>query len=394
MNTLKGEMVRFESLTDLKPLLSASGPCLSVYMPLHSDAQGGRSGTRDQNRLRWKECLRTLEDRLPQFGKEGRELVESVAGWDTVSDSPELNQGKSIAVFRSGEMLQVVSLDQEVAQKAVLGPQFYIRPLLAEVVRNRRFYLLALSQKNTRLLRCTMHRSEEIPFPSKIKTGFDEWMNQVKPDHNDVNNAMASGSQGLSGPNALAPKGADDDAKNEYLAHFFKQLDRGVEELLKGKTEPLVLCAVEYELPIYRELNRYPHLAAAEVRGAPNGLKAGEMHARAIEALERCYLEKIEAVLADWNHRVGSGASSRLKDVVTAARDGRVLTLLISDSREATGVFNEETHSVTARQTGTPSDQDLVNEAAVQTILHGGNVLVAPHQKMPNGSLLAAIFRY
>jgi hypothetical protein len=397
MNSVKSELAGFETVKDLKTLLSASGPCLSVYMPLSTASKEGLNPNAKQNELHWHECLRTLEDRVAQFGSAGRDLLESVSSWDAVAPESAENgtaPGKSIAVFRSPDVFQVALLDQEVAERAVLGPHFYVRPLLAELVRDRVFYLLALSQKNTRLLRCTMHSSEEIPFPNDVKTDFDEWMNRVKPDHNDVYNAMSAGAQGKSGPNALAPKGADEDATGEYLSHYFKQVDRGVNEILKGKTEPLVLCAVEYELPLYREVNNYPHLASEEVRGAPNGLKAGEMHARALSALEAWYAKKVDEALAQWNHLVGGGASSRLKDVVTAAHDGRVLTLIVSESQEQTGVFDEATHSVKGRETGSPEDEDLVNDAAVQTILHAGNVLVAPHNKMPNGNALAAIFRY
>lgn len=397
MDTVKGEVTAFEKLEDLRTLLAGSSPCLSVYMPLSEASKEGKNPNAKQNELHWKECLHTLDERVSHFGVAGQELINSVSDWNAVAPENQgngTNEGRSIAVFRSPDIFQVTMLDGEVADRAVLGPHFYIRPLLAEVVRDKTFYLLALSQKNTRLLRCTMHTSEEIPFPADIKNDFEVWMNQVKPDHTSVYNAMSAGAQGASGPNALAPKGADQDAKDEYLSHYFKQVDRGVSEILKGHTEPLVLCAVEYELPLYRDVNTYSNLAEEEVRGAPNGLKSGEMHARAIQALEVCYANKVEKALADWNHRVGGGASSRLKDVVTAAHDGRVLTLIVSESQEKTGIFDEATHSVKGRETGTPEDEDLVNDAAVQTILHAGNVLIAPQNQMPNGSALAAIFRY
>jgi Bacterial archaeo-eukaryotic release factor family 3 len=387
-------MATFENVKDLKSLLSAEGPCLSVYMPLSTPSEAGLNPNAKQNELRWKECLHSLAEKVVQFGPRGRQLLDSVKNWDAVAPGNGTAMAKSIAVFRSPDVLEVILLDRELSDRAVLAPRFFIRPWLAELVRDRRFFLLALSQKNTRLLRCTMHASEEVPFPSDVKTDFEQWMNQAKPDHTAVHNAMAASAQGASGPNALAPKGSDQDSKDEYLAHYFKQVDRGVNELLKGKTEPLVLCAVEYEIPIYREVNSYPHLASEAVRGAPNGLKSGEMHTRAMEALELDYNSRLDDVLANWNHRVGAGASSRLKDVVTAAHDGRVLTLLLSDSQEKTGVFNEAAHIPKARDTGSVNDEDLVNDAAVQTILHAGKVLVAPHSKMPNGSAVAALFRY
>jgi Bacterial archaeo-eukaryotic release factor family 3 len=349
-----------------------------------------------QNELRWKECLRSLQERAKQFGTAGNKLIESASDWNAVKKDAGGNtkEARSIVAFRSPEISETFFVDQTVQERAVLGPRFYVRSLLPHVLKPQCFYLLALSQRNTRLLYCTSHSSEEVPFPAGINSDFEAWMNQAKPDHNAVYNAMSSSAQGLSGPNALAPKGADQEAKGEYLSHFFKQIDRGVNEVLKGKTEPLVLCAVEYQIPLYREVNRYPNLLSAEVRGAPNGLKAGEMHARALEALDRAYASEVDEAIADWNHRVGSRASSRLKDVVTAAHDGRVLTLLVSDSLEQIGTFDEETHNVKGRETKTAGDEDLINDAVIQAILHAGQVFLVPHSKMPHGSGLAATFRY
>jgi hypothetical protein len=399
MGSVKDREASLGTLDDLKTLLSSAGtgPCLSVYVPLSNDSTVGKNPNAKQNELRWRECLDAVDKQAAQFGEAGREILTSVRDWDSVAPEPgaegRTQKGKSVAVFRSPDVFQVVLLDEEVPERAVFGRQFYVRPLIKELVRDRSFYLLALSQKNTRLLHCTMHTSEEISLPEPVKTDFEEWMNQRKPDHNLVYNAMASGAQGQAGPSALAPKGADAEAKDEYLVHFFQQLTDGVAGVLKGKTEPLVVCAVEYQIPLYRAVNTYPHLAAEAVHGAPNGLKSGEMHARAIDALNRCYETKVNDALALWNHKVGGGASSRLEDVVTAAHDGRVLTLLVSDSEERAGVFDEASHSV---NTHVPAavKEDLVNDAAVQTLLHAGRLLVVPQDKMPGEAAVAAIFRF
>ncbi len=386
MNTITREVISFEKLKDLKPLLAGTAPCLSVYMTLNANAK--------QNALTWKECLRTVSGKAEQFGTAGHELVQSVSDWQSFAPAPGESESKSVAVFKSADVFHVAFLDYPVATSAVMGPHFQIRALLPELVKQKSFYLLALSQKNTRILHCTATSSEEVPFPATVQTDFEAWMNQAKPDHNAVSNGVTAGTQGSERPHALAPKGADQDAKDEYLSHYFKQINRGVAELLKGKSEPLVLCAVEYEIALYRGVNSYSNLAQVDVKGAPNGLKLGEMHARAIDAVEQCAAMKLDEVLAEWNHRVGGGASSRLKEVVTAAHEGRVLTLLISESQEKVGLFDEETQQVKGKQTGSTADEDLVNDAAVQTILHAGNVLVAPQSKMPNGSAMAAIYRY
>lgn len=398
METLKPDIAHFERLDQLKPILvDQEGPCLTVYLSLGRTTTGPEANDKN-NALRWREAIRSIEPQAKQTGRSGQDLLASIENWDLIRESfTEVgsHRARSVAVLRSPNSFVVVTVARELADKAVCGPHFFVRPLLNELVRYRNFYLLALSNKNARLLHCTSDAADEVPLPGGVETNFESWQNIAKPDHTAVYNAMTSGTQGASGPNALAPKGSDREKKNEYLAHFYKQIDAGVNLALKDKMEPLVICGVEYELPIYRGINRYPRLVSEDVRGAPNSLKSGEMHARALEALDLSYDKKVDEALAEWNHLAGGGASNRLKDIVTASYAGRVLTLLISDSDDLKiGVFDEQSFSVKGKGTGSSSDEDLLNEAAIQTILHAGKVLVVPANKMPHGSPLAAIFRY
>jgi hypothetical protein len=389
MEAIKADLTEFQSLKDLKTMLSSPGPCASLYMTL---AATPPSQSVRANALEWKELIRTVTPRLQQLGAEGRQLLETISDWDTVSQG-QPPPGRAIAVFRSPHAFCVAWVEEPVRNRAFVGPHFYIRPLLPELTRAKTFYILALSQNNVRLLRCTWHSSDEVTFPGGVAVSFDAFMNMAKPDHTAIDRATA-------GPSAGHTKGVGGtlmttrEDKPEYLAHFFRQIDRGVNEVLRGSSDPLVIAAVDRELALYRSVNTYANLAEEDVQGAPNGLKAGEMHARAIDALLRSYEKKVDDVLSEYNHKVGSGASNRLKDIVTAAHDGRVLTLLVSDSLEATGAFDEATHSVKGRQTGASEDEDLVNDAAVQTILHSGQVCVARNSKLPNGAPLAAVFRY
>jgi hypothetical protein len=345
------------------------------------------------NSLQWRELMKSLAPKIEQHGAQGRELLESVSDWEAVSQGTEA-QGKSVAVFRSPELVQLAWIQENVPSRAVIGPHFYIRPLLPELMREKTFYILALSQKDVRLLRCTARTSEEVPLPQTVATSYDAYMDSVKPDHDSPYGA-ATGPAGGGGAKGMTTGTTQNrDNKDQYLAHFYTQVDRGVNECLRGKTEPVVLVGVEYEIAIYRAHNKYPHLAEESVEGAPNGLKSGDMHARALDAISRCYDTKIDGQLAEYNHKVGGGASNRLKEIIPAAHEGRVLTLLVSDSVETTGAFNESTYTVKGRETGTSEDEDLVNDAVVQTIVHAGQVFVVPNSKMPNGTPLAAIYRF
>ena len=385
MQIVKPEVAELQTLKDLKPMLESEGPCLSIYLSLSTapHAQGAKA-----NALLWRESVDALQGQIDKWGAEGRELLQSVSNWDALTEDLEL-RGKSMAVFRSKEISRVIFLQEETANRAEMGSQFYIRPLLPELTKDKLFYILALSQNNVRMLRCTLTSSEEVPLTGGTTTSFQTYQDSVKPDQDQVNRTSAGPSSGSS-KGAVGTTNTERETKDEYLLHFFKQINTGVNEVLRGKTEPIVLAGVDYELSLYKRVNSYPHLSEESVHGAPNGLKAGEMHTRAIEALAKDYEKKLDKVLAEYDHKVGGGASNRLKDVVTAVHDGRVLTLIVSDSLTPTGAFDEATNQAI----GGKGDQDLVNDAAVQAILHAGNVWVAPNSKMPNGSPVAAVFRY
>jgi hypothetical protein len=46
------------------------------------------------------------------------------------------------------------------------------------------------------------------------------------------------------------------------------------------------------------------------------------------------------------------------------------------------------------RQDDTNGDDDKINEAAIQTLLHGGQVFVVGPEQMPDRAALAAVMRY
>ena len=390
METINGELASFAHLKELKPILSSGGPCISIYMPLSSlpNSQGANA-----NVLKWKECIRSLQQKMERHGAPARELAETISEWDSVIGGAK-PEGKSIAVFRSPDVFRVTWLEREVASKAVIGPHFYVRPLLAELTKPKTFYLLALSQKDIRLLCCTSSSSEEVALSKRgVVTSFEQYMNSAKPDHTQNLGASAGPSAGSS-KGVFNGTGTEKEDRDKYLLHFYKQIDRGVNDVLRGKTAPLVLAGVDYELSLYRDINSYPNLSAEAVRGAPNSLKAGEMHARALEAIERDYHRKLDDALATYDHKVGAGATNRLRDIVTAVRDGRVLTLFVSDTLGQPGSFNESTYAVKGRESGSAEDEDLVNDAAIQTILRAGQVFVVPNSKMPHGAPLAATYRF
>jgi hypothetical protein len=80
--------------------------------------------------------------------------------------------------------------------------------------------------------------------------------------------------------------------------------------------------------------------------------------------------------------------------VVTAAHDGRVDTLFVALGTRRWGSFDEEARKVEVSDSNGPGTEDLVDLAAIQTLLKGGTVYAVPPDRVPEGSEVAAVYRY
>jgi len=371
-------------------LARVAGPCISVYIPLKPAANEAR-----ENRARLKTAIQAAERRLLEKGiqeKQARELVEPMF---RVMDAAEVaGDVQGMAIFRAPDFLRHFELPTRVDEHVVVANHFFIRPLLPSLESGRPFYVLALSQKHIRLLRCTDHTSEEVPLSKDVPKALYEDRHTDQPDHVQDNRITGGPSTG-SMKGVLFSTSTDREAKDEYLRHFYKDVDKGIHALLKGETAPLVLAGVEYELAIYREVNSYPHLAEEAVQGAPDGLKGGELHSRALAAARSYFEQDYQKTQKLFDEQKGSDLATRtIKEIVRAAYEGRIARLILSESGQYVGNFDGTTFEVHGHKNPLPGDEDLLNAAALETILHGGQVFVVPAKKTPDGADAAAVMRY
>ena len=378
------------SLQEIKQLAATPGPCITILQPLLPAPNEAR-----QNQARVKASIKEVERILAEKGmtaKQSQELLKPLS--ELIGELDFAGDFESLAVFRSPEVFRQFQLRGPLKESVTVANHPFVLPLLQLLDTDRTFHILALSQKHIRLLRCTGHSSEEIPLPASVPKTLMEDVQTDQPDHN-------LGNKSTGGPSTGSMKGVafttstDREAKDEYLHHFYKDVDRGIRQLLKDDRSPLVLAGVEYELAIYRKINSYPHLAADAVQGAPDGLKGGELRKRALEAARSYFEGDLNKALDQFHEQSGSARASRtMKDIVECAYDGRVAHLLIAENARYMGHFDERTRVSHSHQRPLPDDEDLLNAAAIQTILHGGQVFVLPASKVPDGAPAVAVLRY
>jgi hypothetical protein len=365
---------------------------VSIFVPTH---QAGSEIQQDPIRL--KNLVREAEQHLNDAGlrsPEAEELLEPALSlvqdrnfWQIQSDG--------LAIFLSSEIADHYRLPLDFQELVVVADRFHLKPLLPLLSGDGQFFILALSQDEVRLLLGTRYKVGEVDLAG-TPTSFAEALRLDDPEK-QLQFHTATGPAGGRGGRAASfhgHGGATKDDKVDLLRYFHK-VDEGVQNLLAGEKAPLVLAGVDYLLPLYREANTYAHLIEEGIEGNPDDLSMEELHQDAWVLVESHFLEERDAA-ADRFRQLAStdSASDDLAEIVPAAHHGRVETLFVSLDHQQWGAYDPETNEIRLRRELKPGDQDLMDFAAVQVLLHGGSVYAAEAEQLPVGAPLAALFRY
>ena len=91
----------------------------------------------------------------------------------------------------------------------------------------------------------------------------------------------------------------------------------------------------------------------------------------------------------------GTGQTTTdVKEAVSAAHHGRVDVLFVAVDAQVWGHFEPEKGSVTVGESLEPDSEDLIDLAAIQSLIKGGTVYAVAPEEVPDQAPLAAVFRY
>ena len=373
-----------QSLTPelLRQLAGSRPPCITVAIQT-----GGNARARLSDAMRQIETgFRSSDPNLPA-------AVFSVFH-DALPSLDKADSAHNLVIVSSPEFQYKFTTEQPVKEIVSVDEEFHLRSLLPLLNRKTEFYILALSQQHTRLLHCTESTSGEVALPPGAPTDFMDFRQTRQPDHVLDNRSSAGPSLGAM-KGVLSGSSSDRDEKDRYHHDFYRAIDRGVNAILSGTGMPLAVVAVEHELALYKSVNTYPDFVEPGIHGAPDGLKGGEMHRRALEMLSDYLPPETRRELEHFEKNAGTGhASSHAQEIIKAAYEGRVSHLFLQESAEYRGAFDEVRRKVKHHGDGITPMRDLLNEAVVQTLRNSGNVTLLSAKEMPNGVPVCAVFRY
>lgn len=378
---------------ELQSLLEYEGfPCVSIYMPTQ------KAGAEvQQNPIRLKNILRQAEEQMTERGirrAEAEKLLEPA--WDLVKDSRFWSQqGEGFAAFLAEGMFQNYTLPQQFEEEISINRRFYVMPLFPVLRKGRRFFILAISQKQVRLFQATKYDVHQVELED-VPQSLAEALQWDDPEQHIQLNYSQGPSTGGSRPEAMFHGHSENkERQKDRIRRFFHKVDVGLQEFLAKEKAPLVLAGVEYILPIFREASEYQYLSENGIMGNPEELRPEELHEKAWKIVEPVFEKEKKDSIDQYYIGESRGLSSKnIIEIVPAAYYGRVESIFVSHDAQQWGWFDPESGDVLLEDSQTPQNEDLYDFAASQTFQNRGLVFMVNPDEVPGGGKVAATLRY
>jgi Bacterial archaeo-eukaryotic release factor family 3 len=365
-------------------------PAVSILMPTHHAGPEIR-----QDPIRFKNLVREVEQELDARDLGKAEIAQIMGPAHALIDDRAFwrHQEQGLAVYAAPNFFRAYWVPRPVREIARISDHFHVTQLFPSLVDRTRFYVLALSQKDVRLIEATRASATELEL-GDLPRSLAEAL-PTEPPGQELQQHVVTTAGGERGVMFHGHGAGLLDQRKEAIRQFFHQLDRGLHSLLRDRGAPLVLAGVEYLLSIYRETNSRPGVLAEGVLGNPELESAQTLGSRGWEIVSR-HLEAGEAgAVARYEERAGHGrVSADLATVIRASYEGRVEELFVADEAERWGTFEPGSGAVTVRDKPGPVGEDLINLAAIQACRRRGVIHVLERSHVPGSADVAAIFRY
>ncbi|MEW6491208.1 MAG: hypothetical protein AB1589_01470 [Cyanobacteriota bacterium] len=387
------------SIEELKAVATTpKNPCVSIFMPTHKAGPDIR-----QDPIRFKNLMKQAEERLIE-DENGLDHTDAVRLLEPARDLDHedfwRHQDTGLALFIAPGFFRYYRMPLEFEEVVVVSDRFHLKPLLPLLNGDGRFYLLDLSQEGIKLFEGSRYSIKEVDLenvpPSLSEALQYDW--QDKGIQNRINTSRGGTSNPFQRGGSSHGQGSPEtDDNRQQILQYFHIVDKGVFDYLNGEQAPLVIAGVEYLFPIYREANTYPHLLEEGITGNQKISTPEELHEQAWAIVEPHFLQAEQDATERYREFSGNNqdqVSDDLKEVVKAAYYQRIDSLFVAVGQQQWGSFDPQSNTVQLHEQEQPGDEDLLDFAAIHTILNGGTVFAVQSDRVPAQSLVAAIFRY
>ena len=350
---------------------ATSYPSITITLPTHRT-----SPENQQDPIRVKNLVTEATNRLlgEMTRREAEPLLTRLDALAADINYPHLLDGT--ALFVSADVAEWHTVSHTLPERVIIDDTFLIRDLVRAMNRFRRYWVLVLSEKPTRLFAASRDSLEEVTvggFPM-VHTG-------------------PGGEESLPGGFGIRRSAHRDERHRQ----FFRAIDEAFKPFLDADPLPLIVVGVDRWLSFFGEVSAVTNDIIATVLGNYDHATPDEVAQLVWPVAQEQFMARRLEVLDRLGTAVGAQrSSSTLGEVWRAAQIGRGDTLIVEDSYHQAARINEM--GLLDLDVDDPSASDVLDDAVDETITavlrKGGSVVFVEDGELEQHSRIAMILRY
>lgn len=351
-----------------------NNPVISIFIPTTRTSDFQKDQLYLKNAL--QEVKQGLEDQgmttqeTHQFVGKAYALLDDDNYWNHLSDG--------LALFIGPDFFESFELPINFKEQTIIGNKFYLRPVMPMMTGESRFFLLALSFNEVKFYEGTRYSITPVIVDDLLPENMESVLVDIGAKES-LQMHQGGGNQAIfHGQN----KATDKKLKN--YEKYFRSIDKGLMEMLHDEKVPMVIAAVDYLVPIYKDISAYSNIVTEHISGNPENSTPVDLHRRAMNILETFnHSRKVTITNNFGDFLANDKASFSITDIVKSAYDGKVENLFINQDYQSWGRYDSVKRLVVIHKEKQADSEDLIDLAASYTYEQGGNVYTCAREELP-----------
>jgi hypothetical protein len=379
---------------DLKALMETrQNPSVTIYLPVQRVGAETRHGqVRLKAQLKKADAILRGQNWRQPLIEHILQPIEALAGntlfWEY--------QQQGLGVFASEAGMQTRLLPYAVGEILQVSDRFYTRPLSPLLLHDTPYYLLSLNLNEVKVYQGSRYHIEPLAVAGLPRSLQEVWDGYETEKQLQQHGGPRSGA--LGGTTYHGSENTKDFEKIR-VEEYFRRIDACLNRELAADRRPLVVACVDYLFHQYKQISRYAPLMNEHIIGSPDAIPA--------DALCQAAWAIVQPVISQardkaWTAGQNLSGSPRLlgniRQIIAAALHGRVESLFLPAGRQIPGLVEQpgdkavRLHDLEAIARGEAAD--LLDVAAVETFLRGGDIYETEPDSLPQDADAWAILRY
>ncbi len=368
-------------------IFSEAGPFVSLYQPTHRHSPDNK-----QDPIKFKNSLWEIEELLQIVAPQAvtraimeplHQIGKDLAFWNKTLDG--------LVILANQERCVVYRLPVEVYDLLLVGESLHIKPLLSHFQAGNNYHLLGLSRNSFSLYRGSKYGFEPVDIDPAVHLTLEQVVG-CEVTESQLGHWSTGGAGRLT---MFHGQGGKKDEVEKDVSKYFKYVDRLIiDNYSKNSGLPLILVSTTENQGLFRKISRNNYLMETGIKHSPENMGLDQLKEESWPLIETLYIAKIKDLVDSFAvAKAKSSGSDDLEQVIPAAIQKRIKTVLIEADRVIPGKIDIKTGKVKTGISPRPVYDDILDDIAELVFKNQGEVVVLPKEQMPSATGAAAIYR-